>query len=93
MDPEREMHPDFSRTAGRVLASPYFVNVPENLTGEPLRAWWRQKHREKDTLEDALNTTYDYPDLKGEAKDIYDRAYQAIVQYMDEMDYYERFHE
>ena len=84
------MTPDFDREAGRVLASPYFTQSPPDLDGDALVDWYEQRDAEKDTLFKAVEAADGYDDLAAEAKDIYDRAAEAIEHAVNAADNAER---
>lgn len=86
------MNPEFSREAGRVLSSPYFTAAPDELSDDEFLAWHKERRAERAALETALETANDYPDLAGEAKGVYDRAADAIVNALAMQDVYDRLH-
>lgn len=86
------MTPQFSRDAGRVLASLYFVYAPAELDGADLVRWHQERDAEKDTLFQAIENANSYADLTGEAKAIYDRAADVVVNVMAQEDVYERLY-
>lgn len=77
------MIPAFSREAALVLHSPYFRQFPDDLEGDQLVGFLKQRYKERLLLEEDIGRADDYEDLQYQK--LYNHA-RASLDYEEEID-------